>query len=125
MGTDRGERGVSAIAERRFRGRFAGYVGDGGVWRDFGFGRTAGIVEDLGSEEFGTVESLLSARFVVQMKQGFPDLHAALNEPMKAVPIGNGVIHAMKHVAEIDAFMIVKAENSKGEANPYYKSSTN
>lgn len=65
LGAERGKRGVAAIAEGRFRGRFAGEVGDGGVWRDFGFGGTAGIAENLGSEEFGSVESLLSASFVV------------------------------------------------------------
>ena len=65
MGAERGKRGFAAVAEGRFRGRFAGEMGDRGVWRDFGFGGTAGIAENLGGEEFGSVESLLSARLVV------------------------------------------------------------
>ena len=59
------------------------------------------------------------------MEQGFPDLHTAVNEPMKSKPVGNGVVHAMKHVPEIDVFVIVKAAVHRIEINPHYKSSIN
>lgn len=59
------------------------------------------------------------------MEQGFPDLHTAVNEPMKSKPVGNGVVHAMKHVPEIDVFVIVKTAFHIIETDPNYKSSMN